>query len=169
MSLTKQQKEDVLKDVEGKLAKQKSLVFTDFTGLDVAKTQTLRRQLREKSIEYQAVKKTLLGIALKKVGLEVDLSKFGGSVAVAVSYDDEIAPSKIIYDFAKVKENNAMKILGGVFQNHFITTEEVNKLAKIPSREVLLTQLVSVLIGPVRGFAIALDAIRKQKEAHVNN
>lgn len=164
MPLTKKQKEEVLKEVESKLAKQKSVVFTDFTGLDVAKTQTLRRQLREKGIEYQAVKKTLLGIALQKVGLEADLSKFGGSVAVAVSYDDEIAPSKIVYDFSRVKENNAMKILGGIFQSHFISAEEVTKLAQIPSREVLLTQLVSVLIGPVRGFAVALDAIRKKKE-----
>lgn len=166
MPLTKKQKEDILKDIEGRLAKQKSLVFTDFTGLDVAKTQTLRKQLREKGIEYQAIKKTLLGIALKKVGIEADLSKFGGSVALAIGYDDEIAPSKIVYDFSKIKDNNAMKILGGVFQNHFISAEEVLKLARIPSREVLLTQLVSVLIGPVRGLAIALDGVRKQKEAN---
>lgn len=165
MPLTKKQKEDILKDIEGRLAKQKSLVFTDFTGLDVAKTQTLRKQLREKGIEYQAIKKTLLGIALKKVGIEADLSKFGGSVALAIGYDDEIAPSKIVYDFSKIKDNNAMKILGGVFKNHFISAEEVLKLARIPSREVLLTQLVSVLIGPVRGLAIALDGVRKQKEA----
>lgn len=165
MSLTKKQKEEILKDIEGKLKKQKSIVFTDFTGLDVAKLQILRRQLREKGIEYQAIKKTLLGIALKDAGLNVDLSQFGGSVAVAIDYNDEVAPSKLVYDFSKIKENNALNVLGGIFKNSFISKDEVVKLAKIPSREVLLTQLVSVLIGPVRGLAIALDGVRKQKEA----
>lgn len=164
MPLTKNQKEEILRGIEGKLKKQKSVVFTDFTGLDVAKLQTLRKQLREKGIEYQAVKKTLLGIALKDAGLNVDLSQFGGSVAVAIDYSDEVAPSKVVYDFSRIKENNALNILGGIFQNNFISKDEVVKLAKIPTREVLLTQLVSVLIGPVRGLAIVLDGVRKQKE-----
>lgn len=164
MSLTKKQKEEILKSVEGKLAKQKSIVFTDFTGLNVAKLQNLRKQLRDQGVEYQAVKKTLLGIALKKTGLEADISQFPGSVAVAIGYDDEIAPSKIVYDFAKIRENNAMQILGGIFQNSFASKEMILKLATIPSREVLLAQLASVLIGPVRGLAVAFDAIRKQKE-----
>jgi len=165
MSLTKQQKKEILKGIEDKLKKQKSIVFTDFTGLDVAKLQNLRKQLREKGIEYQAVKKTLLNIALKDAGLNVDLSQFGGSVAVAIDYNDEIAPSKVVYDFSKIKENSALNILGGIFQNNFVSKDEVMKLAKIPAREVLLAQLVSVLIGPVRGLAIVLDGIRKQKEA----
>ena len=164
MALTKKQKEEILKGVEEKLSKQKSVVFTDFTGLNVEKLQTLRRQLREKGIEYQAVKKTLLQIALKKSGLDVDLSKFPGSIAVAVGYSDENEPSGVIYDFAKVKENSALQILGGIFQNNFAPKEMILKLAKIPSREVLLTQLASVFIGPIRGLAIALDGIRKQKE-----
>lgn len=165
MPLTKQQKEEILKDIESKLKKQRSIVFTDFTGLNVSKLQTLRKQLREKGIEYQAVKKTLLGIALKDAGLNVDLSQFGGSVAVAIDYNDEVAPSKVVYDFSKIKENSALNILGGIFKNNFISKDEVVKLAKIPAREVLLTQLVSVLIAPVRGLAIVLDGIRKQKEA----
>lgn len=164
MPLTKKQKEEILKSVESKLAKQKSVVFTDFTGLNVEKLQNLRKQLRDKGVEYQAVKKTLLGIALKKTGLEADISQFPGSVAVAIGYDDDIAPSKIVYDFAKTKENNAMQILGGIFQNSFASKETILKLAKIPPREILLAQLVSVLIAPVRGLAIALDGVRKQKE-----
>lgn len=164
MPLTKQQKEEALKEVGEKIAKQKSIVFSDFTGLSVAKLSTLRKALREKGIDYKVIKKTLLGIALKKAGYDVDTTKFSGSVGVAIGYDDEIAPSKTVYDFAKVKENNAMQILGGIFQNNFSSKEDIVKLAKIPSREILLTQLVSVLIGPVRGLAIALDGVRKQKE-----
>lgn len=166
MPLTKKQKEEILKSVEEKLSKQKSVVFTDFTGLDVAKLQTLRRQLRAKGVDYRVVKKTLLGIALKKSGLDVDIGKFGGSVGVVIGYDDEIIPSKTAYDFAKIKENSALKILGGIFQNAFVPAEMILKLAKIPAREVLLAQLASVLIGPVRALAIALDGVRKQKEAN---
>lgn len=169
MSLTKKQKEEILESVSEKIAKQKSVVFTDFTGLDVAKSQTLRRQLREKGVEYQAVKKTLLAIALKKAGFDVDLGNFPGSVAIAVGYDDEIAPAKIVYDFSKIKENNALKIIGGIFQNNLATQEIILKLAKIPSREVLLTQVASVFIAPIRGLAIALDGVRKQKETQTNN
>lgn len=165
MPLTKKQKEEILKDVEGKLSKQKSVVFTDFTGLSVAKLQTLRRQLRAKGVDYQVVKKTLLGIALKKSGFDIDTGKFSGSVGVAIGRENEVAPSKIVYDFAKIKENSAMQILGGIFQNVFAPKEMILQLAKIPAREVLLAQLASVLIGPVRALAIALDGVRKQKEA----
>lgn len=165
MALTKKQKVEIVGGVDVKLAKQKSVVFTDFTGLNVAKIQTLRKQLREKGIEFQVIKKTLLGIALKKNNLDVDLSQFGGSIAVAIGYDDQIAPSKLVFDFSKIKENNALNILGGIFENGFVTKDVVAKLARIPSREVLLAQVASTLIGPIRGLAIVLDSIRKQKEA----
>ena len=110
--------------------------------------------------------------ALKDAGIEMDAKKLEGQVAIAVSSKDEVAAAKIIAKLAKVNEN--LKIVGGILGTKELSVEEVNALAKLPTKEELLAKLVgtlnapasgfvNVLAGNMRGFVTALQAIADKK------
>ena len=157
MALSKAQKEEVLKETEGALASASSVVFVNFHGLTVANATLLRRGLAEQGVRYRVVKKTLLDRALGKAKLEGELQPLTGEVAIAYS-EDAIASAKGIAEFAK-KFKEQMKILGGIFEKKYVSIAEVQSLASIPSREVLLAKLANVLNSPIQGLATALSGI----------
>lgn len=169
---TKQQKEQLIKELADKLKDSKAVVFSDFKGLEVKDMTTLRRELRAAGVEVKVLKKTLINIALKDAGIEADVKKLEGQIAVAISSGDEVAAAKIIAKAAKANEN--LKIVGGILGTKELTKEEVNALAKLPSKEELLAKLVgtlnapvsgfvNVLAGNMRGLVTALKAIADQK------
>jgi large subunit ribosomal protein L10 len=132
----------------------------------------LRRDLRAEGVDLQVLKKTLMNRALKEAGIEMDAKVLEGQVAIAISSRDEVAAAKIIAKLAKVNEN--LKIVGGILGTKELSTAEVNALAKLPSKEELLSKLVgtlnapvsgfvNVLAGNMRGFVTALQAIADKK------
>ncbi|MFZ5982621.1 MAG: 50S ribosomal protein L10 [Patescibacteria group bacterium] len=147
---TKSQKEQLVKDLTSKLKNSKGVVFSDFTGLSVKNMTELRRALRAEGIEIQVLKKTLITLALKDAGIELDANKMEGQLAIAVSDQDEVATAKIIAKFAKASEN--LKIVGGLLGKEILSKEEVSDLAKLPSKEELLAKLVGTIKAPVSGF-----------------
>ena len=153
--LTKEQKKEIIGDITDKIERQKSLVITDFRGLKVGELEELRNQLREIGVDFKAVKKTLIKIASEKAKKEIDTSQFDSSTALAFSYEDEIAPIKVIYKFAKNHEN--LKILGGMMDGKLLTIEEVEELAKLLSRDELLAKLVGSIKAPINGLANVLQ------------
>ena len=151
---TKQQKIALVKNLAEKLKNSKATVFSDFKGLTVKDMTALRAELREKSVDMQVIKKTLLTIAMKDAGVELDATKFEGQIAVAVSREDEVEAAKIIAKMAKVNEN--LKIVGGLLGKNILSKEEVVALSKLPSKDELLAKLVGTLNAPVSGFVNVL-------------
>lgn len=148
--LTRIQKEELIKELADKLKRQKSLVFTDFSGLGVSDIQDLRRKLKEVDAEYKITKKTLIKLALEKAKKEIDVAQFRGQIALVFGYKDPITLFKVISEFSKAKEN--LKISGGLMENKFLTKEEIEELAELPSKEELLARIVGGIRAPISGF-----------------
>lgn len=172
MPKTRQQKETTLKKLEENIAKMKAAYFVTFDGLKVKETVELRRLLREQRIDYEVIKKTLLKLAFKKYELNIDVDKISGSLGMAIGYEDEITPAKVLDKFAK--EHPTLKLVAGIYENKFIDQEQTLALAKLPGKEELLTKLVwlvqypvsglvNVLQGNLRGLVYVLKAISENK------
>ncbi|MDD5568999.1 MAG: 50S ribosomal protein L10 [Candidatus Pacebacteria bacterium] len=154
MPLTKEKKQSIVSDLETKIARQKAMVFMDFTGVKVKDLAELRNQLKEQGSELKVAKKTLLKIALKNKNIELDPKDIPGEIALALGYEDEVAPSKAIYQFVKI--NKKAKILGGYLMRKFYGAEQIINLAQLPGREQLLGNLVGTINAPISGFVSAL-------------
>jgi len=151
---TREQKNIIVKDLAEKLKESKAIVFSDFKGLSVKNMTNLRRELRKEDISFDVVKKTLVNIALKETGIEMDANKLEGQIALAISKGDEVVAAKIIAKMAKANEN--LKIVGGFLGVKKLTSEEVNALAKLPSKKELLAKLVGTLNAPTSGLVNVL-------------
>ena len=131
----------------------KSAVFVNYQGLKSKEANELRRIADKENITYTVVKKTLMGLALKKSGIDFDATALQGMIGIAVG-DDEVAPSRFIADFGKTHE--AMKILGGVVDGKIVDAAGIKTLAALPSKQQLLGQLVYTINAPVSGFVNVL-------------
>ena len=154
--LTKQQKQKLVKELADKFKRHKAVVFTDYTGLTVSDLQSLRRQMKSQNMDYQVAKKTLLNLAVKEAGISgVDVPSMIGQIAVGFSYEDEVAPAKILSGFAG--KNSKLKIIAGILNGGFIESAKVATLARLPNLDGLRAQLTRVLSAPMRNFASVLQ------------
>jgi len=155
MAKTKEQKQQTIKDLKDQLSKMKSLVFIDYYGLKANEINELRRLLEKQECQYLVTKKTLLQLSLKEMGLDaINLDEIKGGVGVVFGFESEIAPAKLVANFAK--EHGQLKIQGGIFEKEFINVEMVKSLSKLPSKTELLAQFVGTIKGPVNNFVHAL-------------
>lgn len=155
-----EQKQVVIDEIKEKFANAKSIVLFDPRGLKVSEVTELRRSLRESGSDYKVYKNTLTKRAIADSGLELD-NYLEGPTAISFS-SDELAPVKIISEFAKNHE--ALELKAGVVEGKVANVEELNSYASIPSREGLLTMLAGGLMGTVRDLSICLDLYSKEKE-----
>lgn len=158
-----QEKQDAVAVITTKLTQSPSTVVADYRGLNVAQVTELRKQLREAGVEFQVLKNSLVRRATEAAGYSELNEILTGPSAIAFSGDDAVAPAKILNDFAK--KNEALKLKGGVVEGKVIGTEQIKALAELPSREGLLSMLLSVLQAPVRNFALAVKAVGDKQEA----
>jgi len=165
--ITRKQKEESVKNIKDKLSKANFIAFVNFHGLSVAKAQVLRRALRKSGADYLVAKKTLFSVAAKESGLEIDKKQLEGEVGVAIGGEGEdvvLAIAKELANFAK-KNKEMLKIIGGLWSKAWVGADEIKKLAAIPPREVLLTQLAFMLSQPVASLARVLNSVgEKLKE-----
>lgn len=152
--LTKDQKKTIVAGLTDQIKKAKSLVFVDYKGISVKDVTDLKRQLRQEGVTMKVTRKTLFDIALKDAGVAISTKQMEGQVAISMSSGDEVAPAKILAQFAK--KNDKLKILGGVLEAKALSADEVKALAKLPSKEQLLGQLVGTLNAPISGFVNVL-------------
>lgn len=148
--------------VAEKMKAAASIVVVDSRGLTVEQDTILRRNLRENGVEFKVIKNSILTRAAEKAGLDDMKDLFVGPSAVAFSNEDVVAPAKIINDFSK--DADALEIKGGAIEGAVSTKEEIMALATLPSREGLLSMLLSVLQAPVRNVALAVKAVAESKE-----
>jgi len=161
----------MVKDLEKRLADSTVSILANYRGITVAEATKLRRLMREGGCELKIAKNTLAIIAANRVGIKDAEQYLEGPVAIAFG-KDPVAPAKILADF--IRENKKMEIKAGILEGKVIDAVGVRNLAELPSREVLLAQILggmqspmygfaSVLQGTLRNFVYALEAIRKQR------
>ena len=169
-----EQKKAVVNSIAEKLKSSCAGVLVNYQGINVTDDTALRKELREAGVEYMVAKNTLLKRAAESAeisGLEPSLE---GATAVAVSENDYVAASRILCKFAESHE--FFKIKSGFIDGKVIDSKEVNNLAKLPSREVLIAQALgglnapisgfaNVLNGTIRGLVVALNAIAQKQSA----
>lgn len=156
MPKTREQKKEIVRDLNEKIKKSKSIVFINFNGLNVKENEELRKTLRKQGGEYLTTKKTLLNLALKDNKFDkIDCDKFEGQLATVFSYEDEVAPVKTIDQFIK-DHKEKINFLGGILENKILSFNEILELAKIPSKLELKAKLVGTLNAPISGFVNVL-------------
>ncbi len=160
VKVKKSKKEEIIKDLETAIKGSKSLVFVNFHGLKVSDETKLRRELRDKGVNYKVSRKTLLARSLKGQA-EGNIPELGGEVAIAYS-KDEIASPREVYNFQKNHKGIVLSILGGIFEGKFVSAEKMKELATIPSREVLLSKIAFLLKSPMQRLAIAVNEVSKK-------
>ena len=160
MALTKIQKKEVVAELETLLADSKSIVFVNFKGLTVGATNTFRRNLRNAGVGYKVAKKTLLARVIAEKGLTGEIPDLKGEVGIAFS-SDLLSPAREVFTFSKGKETPS--IAGGVFDGEYFDATRMMSIATIPSREVLLAQVLNIINSPIQGLVIALNQIAEKK------
>ncbi len=158
-----QAKQEAVEVVTSKLRESATTVVADYRGLNVSQVTELRKQLREAGVEFQVLKNTLVRRATAAAELSELDEVLTGPTAIAFSVEDAVAPAKILNEFAK--KNEALKLKGGVVEGRVVGVDQIKALAELPSREGLLSMLLSVLQAPVRNFALAVKAVADKEEA----
>ena len=157
-----QKKEEVSK-LAAEMKEAKLILLTDYRGINVTDVTNLRTDLRNVNAKYTVIKNNITRRALAEAGIEGLEDKLVGPTAVIMSDEDYLEPAKAIYNFTK--NNDYYKIKGGVIEGKVMTAEEIITLAKLPSRDTLLSMLAGALLGNISKVAVALDQVRIKKEA----
>ena len=160
-NILKQKEEEVSKLAE-KLKEAKVILLTDYRGINVADVTKLRADLRNTNSEYKVIKNNIIKRALDANGESGLDDLLEGPTAIVIGTEDYLEPSKVIYNFSK--NNEFYKIKGGIIEGKVMTAEEIITLAKLPSRETLLSMLAGALLGNISKLAVALGEVQKQKE-----
>jgi large subunit ribosomal protein L10 len=171
---TLQAKTQNVEEIKEKIKNSQSMILVDYRGLDVEQLTQLREQYRKAGVEYKVYKNTMMRFAFKDSGFEGFNEYLKGPSAVAFGYDDPVQAAKITSEFAK--ENEKLEIKAGIVDGKIIGIDEVNDLASLPSKEVLIAQVLggfnapiqgftNVLQGTIRSLAIVLNAVAETKEA----
>jgi large subunit ribosomal protein L10 len=166
------EKERVVSRLKDKLAQAKSLFLTDFTGLNVEEMNELRKNFREKKVEYRVAKNSLIRLAVQQTGLEGISDHLEGPTGLVLGYDDPSVPAKVLYDLRKKIEKPKIKVFW--MEGKLFGEKELERLARLPSREILFGQiltnlnspmanLVGTLQGVLRNFTGLIDALQKAK------
>ncbi|WP_018659970.1 50S ribosomal protein L10 [Allofustis seminis] len=151
-----QNKKQLVNELVEKFEKANAVVIVNYRGLNVTEVTDLRKQLREAGVEMVVAKNTMLRRAAEKMGYEGLDEVLTGPTAVAFGYEEVPAPAKIMTEFAKTAEPLVVK--GGIVEGKVVTVEMIEAVAKLPSREGLLSMLLSVLQAPMRNTAYVLQA-----------
>ncbi|MBR1890837.1 MAG: 50S ribosomal protein L10 [Clostridia bacterium] len=168
MSANLEAKKLLVEEIKEKFSKAKTIAFVDYRGLTVAEDTELRKKFRENGCDYKVYKNRLMLKALSDLGIECPANYFEGTTAVAIGYNDEVAPAKIVCEC--VKETNKMAIKFGILNGVSVDAHNIEALAKLPSKEELVAKLLGtlnntasslcrVLTAPSRGLVVALNAV----------
>lgn len=172
--MDRNEKQKAVEELAAKIEGKGVLLLSDFTGMNVEVATEIRSRFREASVEFTVVKNTLAKRAFEAAGFGELVDQLTGPNAIVMTDDDPVAPAKILAEFEKAKKTPTIKT-GWVESTH-ITAAEIRRLADLPSREVLLSQIMAGFQAPVSGFArlmselmrklvATLDEVAKQKDA----
>ena len=155
-----EKKKEIVRNLNEKFLKSKVVILTDYKGLDVAKINDLRRKLSELEIEYKVVKNTLLIRAAEKTDSALIKDSFKGPSAIAMSYEDPVAPAKVLTKFSEENKNFEIKV--GVLNGKVVDLEGIKALSSLPSREVLLSHVLSTMNAVPTSLVTALSDVPRR-------
>jgi large subunit ribosomal protein L10 len=172
--MAREDKEKQVRELTEIFKRAKAVYLTDFKGLDVNRTTELRKRFREQAVEYRVVKNTLAQLAAKNAGYDMLLEYLTGPTGMAFGITDPIVPARILSEFAK-DETVKLLVKVGLVEGTMFDPAAVRRLASLPPRDVLISQVLAGLQAPIAGFVGVLggilqkfvgtvDAIAKQKE-----
>lgn len=156
-------KQPIVEEIKENIKDAKSVVLVDYRGLTVAQDTQFRKTMREADVIYKVYKNTMIKLAID--GTEFDSLKddLEGPTAVVISKTDATAPARIASNFAK--DNPALELKSGVVEGVHYDEEGIKAIAKIPSREELLSKLLGSIQSPIANFARVIKQIAEAKEA----
>jgi large subunit ribosomal protein L10 len=171
--LNRDNKQELVTEMHERLTRAKAVFLADFRGMSVDKATTLRNELRGASVEYKVFKNTLLDLATQGTDMECLSPYLSGPTAIAISYDDPVGAAKVLSKFAKDPQGKfVLKV--GVLSGKLLDVKQIQALADLPSRDVLIAKMLGSMQAPATNFVgvlaalpsslvRALDAIRAQK------
>ncbi len=174
--MRKEKKKEVIEEMTEKLKGQKNLLIVDFTGIKANDAANFRKLAKKRGVYYKVVKANLLELAFKNAGFEVEESLFEGPVAVAIHDSDPVVLAKTLVDFKNEEEDKPLfKVKKGLVEGQWFSGADIERIAKLPSREELLSKLVyllnspiqrlvTVLEKPIKDFVVVLDQIKDKAE-----
>jgi len=163
LSNNRQLKEVKVAEIKEKLAKAQSVVLSQYQGLNVEEDTELRKNLREAGVEYKVYKNTLVILAAKELGIEGIVPHLQGSISLAFGYEDPTVAARVLNDFAKTHKKLELK--AAIMQGDILDSAQVNALAAIPPRDVLIAKLLGSFKAPLSNLAYLLNSIKEQKES----
>lgn len=163
MAKTKAEKGQIIDTLADSFKSAATTVFVHFRGVNVADETAMRRALRSADVKYTVAKKTLIKLALQKLGHATEGMTLDGEVAAAYGGgDDATAAARLVHDFGK-KYTNRVQILGGLFEGKIVDRAQMEEIATIPSLQVLRGMFAQVVNSPRQRFAVVLNAVAGTK------
>lgn len=171
--MNKNSKQELVKEMHERLTRAKAVFLADFRGMSVGQATNLRNELRAASVEYKVFKNTLLDLAAKGTDADCITAHLAGPTAIAISYDDPVSAAKVLSKFAKDPQGKFV-LKAGVLSGKLLDVKQIQALADLPPREVLIAKMLGSMQAPATNFVgvlaalpsslvRALDAIRAQK------
>jgi large subunit ribosomal protein L7/L12 len=158
--MKKDEKATAVAELHEKFSRAKLAVMTECTGIEVNQVTELRKQLRRANAEFKVIKNTLAARAVEGTQFMNAKAHFKGPLAVLIGYDDPALPTKILRDFMRAeKREEKMKITVGVLEGKLLDAPQLVAVANLPTKEVLLSMLLSAMQGPARGLVYALSGL----------
>lgn len=156
-------KVEKVKEIKDKFERANCIVLANYQGIDVEQDTQLRKKMREMGVEYKVYKNRLVKIVAEELGYDFLIEHLEGATSIAFGYDDIISPAKILNDFSEKSGKLSLKV--GVVEKEFYDNEKIKRLAKIPSKEVLVSKLLGSIKAPLSNLVYVLNAVKESKES----
>lgn len=163
MKEAQKQKQVIIDEIKDKFERAESAVVIDYIGITVAEADAMRKKLREADVDYTIYKNTLVKRAIAGTEYEALSGVLEGPSGFAFSYDDATAPARVLND--AIKEYKKMEFKGGIIEGTYYDKNDIQTIAAIPSRDVLISKFMGSIQSPVANFARVVAQIAEQKEA----
>ncbi len=157
-------KKAVVAEIANKMKDAQAFVLVDYKGINVEQDTEFRSKARELNVDYKIYKNTMLRFAAKECGYDDLVDVLKGSTAVAFCNEDVVAPAKVVKEFQTDNRLECLTIKGGVIDGAVATLDELEKIATLPSREVLLARMIGSIQAPIANFARVINEIKKKQE-----
>lgn len=163
MKEAQKQKQLIIDEIKDKFERAESAVVIDYIGITVAQADAMRKKLREANVDYTVYKNTLVKRAIAGTEWEALGEVLEGPSGFAFSYDDATAPARVLNE--SIKEYKKMELKGGVVEGAVYGKEDMQAIANIPSRDVLISKFMGSIQSPIANFARVVQQIAEAKEA----
>ena len=156
-------KVEKVKEIKDKFERANCIVLANYQGIDVEQDTQLRKKMREMGVEYKVYKNRLVKIVAEELGYDFLIEHLEGATSIAFGYDDIISPAKILNDFSEKSGKLSLKV--GVVEKEFYDNDKIKRLAKIPSKEVLVSKLLGSIKAPLSNLVYVLNSVKESKES----